>query len=74
MEEIKDKEIFWLDEWDGECKDGFFIRSDFFKIIEKFEKEFGKIVVGIVKPTGWNLELICKNDTLSEQSEVKDGD
>ena len=66
---MKNKEIFWLDKWEGECSDGFFIRDDFFKTIEKFEKEFGKKVVGIVKPTGWNLELVCENDAVEKEGE-----
>ena len=60
------KDIFWLENWEGECHEGFFIRNDFFKVIQKFEKECNKKVVGIVKPTDWNLELICEDNKVKE--------
>lgn len=53
------EEILWLDDFKGKAEGGFFVRSDLFKTIENFEKA-GKKVVGIKKPTDWNLELICE--------------
>ncbi len=61
---VKEKEeIFWRDEFDGKCKDGYFIRCDLFKFVEICEKK-GLNIVGIKKPTDWNLEVLI---------EVKDG-
>lgn len=55
---------FWLDGFEGKVHSGYYIRSDLFKQIKRFE-ETGHKVIGIkVDPDSWNLEFIC---------EVKDG-
>lgn len=53
------EEIFWLDGFEGECKGGFFVRNPLFEFLEKCEKQ-GLRVVGIKKPTDYNLELIME--------------
>lgn len=55
-----EKEVFWLDKFQGKVETGFFIRNNLFEIFNKFEKEFGRKIVGIVKPDDWNLELILE--------------
>lgn len=55
--EESNNEIFWLDKWEGKAHGGIFMRNPLFEIIERAEKQ-GKKIVGIKKPTGWNLELI----------------
>lgn len=60
------EEIFWLDKFDGEAKGGFFVRNGLFEFFKKCEEQ-GLKVVGIKKPTDWNLELILEvNDRFKE--------
>lgn len=71
IEELKE-EIFWLDEFNGNAKSGFFVRNtliDFFKMCEKQ----GLKVVGIKKPKDNNLELILEvNDKFKKIYEKGD--
>lgn len=53
------EEIFWLDGFDGNAKSGYFVRNPLFEFFQKCEKQRLKIV-GIKKPTDWNLELIIE--------------
>jgi hypothetical protein len=63
---VESKEIFWLDKFDGMAKSGFFVRNPLFEFIEKCERQ-GLKVVGIKKPTDWNLEVILEvNDKFEE--------
>ena len=59
-EEEKDKEIFWLDKYEGKCKGGYFCRNELFKFFEMCKKNNLK-VVGIVKPKDWDVEFILGN-------------
>ena len=54
---MTDETVFWNEKFKGEAKGGYFCRSDLFKFFEKCEKN-GLEVVGIKKPTDWNLEFI----------------
>ena len=64
-----DEEIFWLDSWTGNANSGFFVRNSLFEFFQKCEKE-GIKVVGIKKPTDWNLEVIVvRKDEEGEASE-----
>ena len=58
--EVKLKNTFWLDGYEGECASGYFIRSDLFKKIEHFEKSGYKVVGIKIEPDSWNLEFIVK--------------
>ena len=59
-----EEEIFWLDGFKGNAKSGYYVRNPLFEFIEKCEKQGFKIV-GIKKPTDWNMEIII------EQKEVE---
>ena len=54
-----EEEIFWLDKFKGEGKGGYFVRNPLFEFIQKCEEQ-GLKVVGIKKPTDWNMELIIE--------------
>ena len=58
-----DKEIFWKDGFEGECKGGIFVRAvelkKFMELVEADENENGGEVVGL-KFDGNNLEIIIK--------------
>lgn len=58
------KNTYWLDGWEGDCQSGFYIRSDLFKDIARFEKTGHKVVGITIEPDTWNMEFICeiKND------------
>jgi len=66
IKEIEKEEIFWLDDFNGNAKSGFFVRNsliDFFKTCE----EQGLKVVGIKKPKDMNLEIVLEvNDKFKE--------
>ena len=66
---VMSDEVFWLDDFKGEVESGYYVRCDLFKFFEMCEKN-GKKIVGIVKPTDWNLQVICKK----EDAKQKDGD
>jgi hypothetical protein len=58
--------IFWLDNWGGEAKGGFFYRSKIALEIDDIEDRLGSKVVGIRlekdesdKPS-WNVEFITE--------------
>lgn len=58
--EVKFPGMFWLEGFEGGCHSGFYIRSDLFKQVERFEK-MGHKVVGIrIEPGSWNLEFVCE--------------
>ena len=63
-----EEEIFWLEDFKGKCHGGCFVRNPLFEFFEKCEKQ-GLKVVGIKKPTDWNMELI-----LEETKEVAKDD
>ena len=41
------KREYWLDNYKGPCKDGYFFRSSIFKEIDEIEKRTGRHVVAI---------------------------
>ena len=55
-----EKRTYWNEEFKGTAKGGFFIRSDLFKLVKKFEEEWNHKVIGIVVDDSWNLEFICE--------------
>ena len=57
--EPKEKRFFWLDEWDGKAKGGYFIRNKLFQFLERLEKR-GMKPVAIVYDGTWNLEIIVE--------------
>ncbi len=57
----KEKQIFWLDGWDGKARGGLYFRSDLSKLIEKAEGAGAK-AVGIVVDGTWNIELLMDTD------------
>jgi len=58
MEPDRDEQ-FWLDQFNGNAKGGYFIRNDLVKSIKKLESQ-GLKVVGIRFDGTWNLELITE--------------
>tara|TARA_Y100001937_G_C6934990_1_gene247710 strand:+ start:114 stop:314 length:201 start_codon:yes stop_codon:yes gene_type:complete len=56
MESDRDDQ-FWIVEYEGAAKGGYFIRNDLFKSIKRLEEQ-GLKVVGIRFDGTWNLELI----------------
>lgn len=56
---IANEEIFWLDEFNGKARGGFFIRNDLCEFFKRCEKQ-GLRIVGIRKPTDMNLEVIME--------------
>lgn len=51
------EDIFWLDKFEGTARGGLFIRNELFKFIKLCELK-GMKIVGIRKPTEWNMELM----------------
>jgi len=51
--------IYWDEGYVGECKGGFFIRSNLFELIKHFEEK-GYKVAGIKVTDSWNLEFVCE--------------
>lgn len=58
MESDRDEQ-FWLDQFNGNAKGGYFVRNDLVKSIKKLESQ-GLKVVGIRFDGTWNLELITE--------------
>ena len=59
MEPDRKEQIFWLDKWEGNAKDGLYFRSDLVKSIKKAENNNLK-VVGIGFDGTWNISLITE--------------
>lgn len=57
----ENKEIFWLDNFKGDAKGGYYCRNNLFQFFEKCKKA-GLKVVGIVKPKDWNVEFILAKE------------
>ena len=55
------EEIFWLDDFNGQARGGFFVRNSLIDFFKKCEEQ-GLKVVGIKKPTDYNLELILERN------------
>jgi len=75
------KREYWLDNYKGPCKGGYYFRSDIFKDIDDFEKRTGRHVVAIImdrkhesdRPS-FNIELVLEMTEEDVKSEVeKDG-
>ena len=71
---------YWLDGYNGPCKDGIFYRSSIFKEIDEFEKRTGRHVVAIKferKEDGepsYNIEFVVEVTPKDLQKEInKDG-
>lgn len=73
-EPLRNKDIFWLDRFNGTAKGGYYYRSNLFEMFKKFEKDCGKKIVGIVKPNidDWNVELILEDipDVIDHEGEL----
>jgi len=67
------EEIFWLDKWEGKANGGYCFRNNLFKFFDKCE-ENGLKVIGIKKPTDWNLCVVCEkiNNASQQNSEVEE--
>ena len=75
------KRQYWLDNYKGPCKGGYYFRSDIFKDIDEFEKKTGRHVVAIIMDRkhdsnnpSFNIELVLEmtQKDMIEQIE-KDG-
>ena len=55
--------IYWLDEFEGKAKGGFFYRSEIAKDLKKVTEEHGFNVVGIKVSTDgdWTIEFIIED-------------
>jgi hypothetical protein len=53
---------FWLDQWEGKAKGGYFIRNDLYKFFAKL-KENNLKPVGIKVDDDWNLEIIIEEQS-----------
>lgn len=51
---------FWLDNFEGTAKGGYYLRNDLIKFFEKLEAE-GLNPVGIKFDGSWNLEIIVES-------------
>lgn len=57
----EEKQIFWLGEWKGKAKGGYFIRNDLCNFFKKL-KENNIKPVGIAVDEGFNMEIIVEGD------------
>lgn len=57
---ILQKDIFWLNEWEGRAKGGYFVRNDLSKFFEKL-RGAGLKPVGISVDESLNLEVIVES-------------
>jgi len=55
---MKEK-TFWLDDYIGPAKGGYFVRNPLFEFFRTLEEK-GLKPVGIKVPDGWNLEIIVE--------------
>ena len=55
--------VYWLDEFEGKAKGGFFFRSEIAKDLKKVTEEHGFNVVGIKVSTDgdWTVEFIIED-------------
>ena len=75
------KREYWLDNYKGPCKDGYFFRSSIFKEIDEFEKRTGRHVVAIKmdrkhesSDPSYNIEFVLEVTVEDLQKEIdKDG-
>ena len=54
------EKIFWVDEFEGKAKGGYFVRNDLFKFIQRLI-DAGENPVGIHIDESWNLEVIVED-------------
>ena len=59
MESDRKEQIFWLEEWEGQAKNGLYFRSDLHVSIKRAE-ENGLKVVGIGFNGTWDINLITE--------------
>ena len=53
--------IYWVNNFKGKAKGGYFVRNDLFKFFQKL-KEKGLNPVGIKIEDDWNLEIIISEE------------
>ena len=56
---------FWLSDYNGITKGGYYIRNDLFKFFKKLKNE-GIKPVGIRVDDDWNLEIFVDANTVKE--------
>jgi len=59
MDSDRKPQTYWLNEWEGKARGGYYVRSDIVQSIKKLEKT-GLKVVGIEFDGTWNLQLITE--------------
>jgi hypothetical protein len=59
MDPDRKPQMYWLDEWEGKARGGYYVRSDVVQSIKKLEKT-GLKVVGIEFDGTFNLHLITE--------------
>ena len=71
------KREYWLDNYKGPCKDGYFFRSSIFKEIDEFEKRTGRHVVAIKmdrkhesSDPSYNIEFVLEVTAEDLQKEI----
>ena len=62
---MKNKNIFWIDGFNGKARGGYYIRNDLFKFLKKL-RDSGEEPVGLKVDDNWNLEVIVKVPDSSE--------
>ena len=56
---MSEENIFWLENWEGKAKGGYFIRNNLFEFFGRL-KESGEKPVGIKIEDDWNMEIIVE--------------
>ena len=59
VETQNEPKVFWVDDFRGIAKGGYYIRNDLFKFFNEL-KDSGKNPVGIVLHNDYNLEVIIE--------------
>jgi len=62
---MKNKNVFWIDDFNGKARGGYYIRNDLFKFLKKLRYS-GEEPVGLKVDDNWNLEVIVKVPDSSE--------
>ena len=64
---MEESRIYWLDEFEGKAKGGFFFRSEIAKDLKKVTEEHGFNIVGIKVSTDgdWTVEFIIEEKSPS---------
>ena len=63
---MSEKQIFWLDGWEGRAKGGYYIRNNLKEFFSKL-KEKGMKPVGIAYDGSYNLEIIVEGKEESHE-------